>query len=123
MSGKKQRKPRSVVTLAARRSPGLDGTYADTCTACLRATDTALGVRGDPEWHAAFLVSIGLPSREAVATVERFLDETGDGPGPDGRYDRVYRVCGKCAARVPSFPKPALALVGEPVPTIGQPAA
>ena len=113
MSGKKS-KPKSVLTLAAQRSPGLDGTFTDTCIGCRRPTDTALGVLGDPEWHAAFLVSIGLPSKEAIKIVE-------SGETPDGIFSRVYRVCGKCAARVPSLPKPALALGGDPVPTIGQP--
>lgn len=109
----KKTKARSVRKLTAKRPPGLDGTYGETCIACLRPTDTALGVLGDPEWHVAFLVSIGLPSREAIKTIE-------SGEMPDGRFHRMYRVCGKCAARIPSFPKPALIIVGDPVPTIGQ---
>ena len=115
------RAAKSVERLAAYRTPGLDGTYSGTCVACLRPTDTALGVQGVPEWHAGVLVALGLPDKEAIALVAEFLDAMGDGPGPDGRYERVYRVCGHCAARVPPFPRPALALPGEPVPTIGQP--
>ena len=115
------RAAKSVERLAAHRTPGLDGTYSGTCVACLRPTDTALGVQGVPEWQAGVLVALGLPDKEAVALVAEFLDATGEGPGPDGRYERVYRVCGDCAARVPHFPRPTLALPGEPVPTIGQP--
>lgn len=112
----KKGKPKSVTRLAHKRVPGLDGTYAGTCIACLRPTDTALGFRGEPEWHAAGLSRLGLPMAEAVAMVETYGGE----PGPDGRYDAVYRVCERCAARA-GFPKPGLALPGEGVPSIGQP--
>ena len=117
---KKRRKAKSVEHLASRRTPGLDGTYDGSCVACLRPTDTALGFRGEPGWHAAGLTKLGLPIKEAITTVHRFLEEVSGGPDPDGRYSAVYRVCGDCAARTPGFPKPVLALAGEPVPTIEQ---
>ena len=120
----KKKRPRSVASLERKRSPGLDGTYNGTCVACLRATDTALGVRGVPEWHAGFLVAVGLPEQEADATVSRFLAELAAGGGyrvEAGEYDMVYRVCGRCASRVPSLPAPVLVIPGNPVPTIAQP--
>jgi hypothetical protein len=114
----KKRRPKSIVDLSARRARGLDGTYSGTCIACLLPTDTALGVRGEPEWHAAFLTLIGLPAAEAEAMVGR-SEEPVDARG---RYETLYRVCSKCAAKgSSSFPKPALALPGASVPTIGQP--
>lgn len=108
-----RRRSRSVVSLASKRTPGLDGTYSGTCIACLRPTDTALGVRGEAEWHAAFLVVMGVPEDEARLTVQRHA------PSSD-RYDAAYQVCGRCARNSP-FPQPALALPGAPVPTIEQP--
>jgi hypothetical protein len=121
MSGKKPPKAATAKHLAARRSRGLDGTFSGTCVACLRPTDTGLGVRGDAEWHAAFLVSVGLPEKEAIACAEGARSDCPGGVKPDGRFDMPYQVCERCAARVPSFPKPSLVLPGEPVPTIGQP--
>lgn len=118
MSGKKRR-PRSVVKLAARRTPGLDGTYTGTCIACLRATDTAMGIRGEPEWHAAFLVRLGLPMKEAIATTERYLAEMSEAYplGPDGEPTAIYRVCSSCMERA-HLPKPVLALVGAEIPML-----
>lgn len=112
---KRKRHGAKVEKLAERRAPGLDGTYSGTCVGCLRATDTALAVKGDPEWHAAFLVNIGLPMKEASALVLSQHDDPEYGPGI-----RLYRVCGKCTAKVPSLPEPALVMEGNPVPVIGQ---
>lgn len=115
---KRKRQPESVADLMSRRSPGLDGTYSGTCMKCMRPTDTTLAVRGEPEWHAAFLIILGLPKDEAMATVEMFSPPL-DG---QGRYEGFYRVCTKCAAKASkTLPKPVLALNGELVPMIAQP--
>ena len=82
-----KRKAKPVAKLARKRTPGLDGTFDGTCVGCLRPTDTALGVRGDPEWHAAFLVRLGLPLSEATSMVDAYTT------GRDG----MFRVCAKCA--------------------------
>lgn len=94
---------------------GLQGNYAGSCIACMQPTDTGLSVTGEPEWHAAFLLNIGIPRNEAIAIVERW-------PAPDESDDRlrVYRVCAACAAKG-RFPKPQLAIDGGNVPNIGQP--
>jgi hypothetical protein len=96
--------------MASYPTPGLQGTLSGTCIACYKPTDTALGVEGDPEWHAAFLVVLGVPQTEALATIERSQ--------PPRRS--VCRVCEACAAKSP-FPKPVLALPGVAVPTVGHP--
>jgi hypothetical protein len=113
-----RKRPRqtSLKKLAAKRPTGLDGSYTGTCIGCLRPTDTALGIRGVPEWHAAGLVRLGLPMEEAIATVQVVEFE----PGPDGRHDAAYRVCQRCAARG-GLPQPVLAVDGERLPTIVQP--
>lgn len=119
MTKPKKRKPKSLDTLVRKRPTGLDGTYAGTCIACLKPTDTALAFRGEPEWHAAGLVQLGLPMNEAIATAERTLRAMAVGSDGAGRYDAVYRVCGDCAAKAdPPFPTPALAYPGMPIPVV-----
>ena len=116
--GKKHKRPRTAAELARKRPTGLDGTYTGTCIACVRPTDTALGFRGEPEAHAAFLIALGVPKREAIATTESFLPEFAAKYGsPDGLPQSIYRVCGKCAAKA-KLPPPVLALPGHPVPVI-----
>ncbi len=97
-------------------APGLNSDYSGTCIACLKPTDTGLGVRGEAEWHAAFLINLGIPQDEATATVS-----DGTGLVPDGVYERAYQVCRGCAPA--HFPVPALALPGSSLPAVGQPEA
>lgn len=98
--------------------PGLQGDYQGTCIACFRGTDTALGVRGEPEWHAAFLHRLGLPMDQAIAIVERRPEART--VRADGQSDGMYRVCSECAAKA-NFPAPVLAIEGAALPTIAQP--
>jgi hypothetical protein len=72
---------------------------------------TALGVRGEPEWAAAFLVNLGLPMKEAIAVVDAYGDMAIDGDA------RIFRVCGKCAAKA-GLPAPVLAIEGQPIPLL-----
>ena len=111
-----KKKPKPVSQLARKRPAGLDGTHSGTCIICLRATDTALGVRGDAEWHAGFLMALGMPTDEAAAVAGKYLGYIVDPPG-----FAAYRVCARCAAKVPSFPTPVLATNDAILPTIGQP--
>lgn len=78
------------------------------CVACQTPTDTILAVKGDPEWHAAFLVILGVPTPAAMIMIEQF-----------GTPD-FYRVCSACVAKTP-FPPPAISLPGADVPRITQP--
>lgn len=95
--------------MASYPTPGLQGTADGSCIACYTPTDTALGCRGEPEWQAAFLVTLGVPHDEAIATVERWQP-------PE---DSIYQVCAACAKKA-GFPKPVLALAGAEIPTVGQ---
>lgn len=60
---------------------------------------------------------LGLPKQEVIAVVEAHEVTPVDG---NGRYDVVYRVCGKCTAKT-TFPAPSVAIQGEGVPTLVQP--
>lgn len=109
--------------LRAAGPPGLDGTYRDTCIACLGATDTALGVRGEREWHAAFLHVLGVPIDQAFTTLKVALADAAGGPVDDrGRFEALYRVCRSCAAAANGrLPEPVLVVPGAEVPAITQP--
>jgi hypothetical protein len=112
---RKRPKQTSIRKLAAKRAPGLDGSYTGTCIGCLRPTDTAFGIRGVAEWHAAGLTRLGVPMDEALGLVGM----AGMEAGSTDRYDAAYRVCGRCAARA-GFPT-VLAVDGEAIPTMVQP--
>ena len=80
-------------------TPGLDGTYRDSCVVCLQGTDTALALTGEAEWVIASLVALGIPSDQATVLVSSV---TGCDPGkvPIGDFTLVFRVCAGCAATV-----------------------
>lgn len=99
-------------------TPGLDGTLRDTCVSCLRGTDTALGIEGEPEWHAAFLVATGIPSGQAIALAEYGMKEIG--LDVRDQFTSMYRVCSKCVRL--NMPRPGLCIEGEPIPLLRQPA-
>jgi hypothetical protein len=79
-------------------TPGLRGTYEDSCVVCLRGTDSGVAFTGTAEWIVAGLVKLGVPEEEAVATLSR---ATGCDPGmvPGGEFAFPIRVCEECADR------------------------
>lgn len=93
------------------------------CVACMTPTDTALGVRGEPEWHIAFLTALGIPLDQAEKTFE-VMERTAPGiMSNDGSvYEWGVQVCTACAekSRAP-LPIPVLALPGRDLPVVGQP--
>lgn len=104
---------------------GLNGDYRGACIACLQPTDTALAFKGDAEWLIAGLKFLSLPYNEAYEVYR--LDQLEKGhdlhPGDvrDGTDSLIARVCAACVAKSrASFPAPALALPGQPVPVISQ---
>lgn len=89
------------------------------CIVCLRGTDTALAFRGDVNEIAAGLVAIGVPIRDAIATVQAYPPEA-DAAGP--HY--TVRVCSTCVRQnAPRLPEPALAIPGAEIPCISRGAA
>lgn len=88
------------------------GQLSGSCIVCLTGTDTALAFAGSLEWKAAALVVLGVPQREAIATVDQFVD------GSD-RAAVTIRVCASCVRNSrANFPEPALVYVGGEVPCI-----
>ncbi|MGV0607364.1 hypothetical protein [Mycolicibacterium sp. XJ1904] len=97
------------------------------CVACGQGTDTAVAVRGEGEWHVAFLLQLGVPDDHASATVSV---GTGCAPGqvPEGVYTTHVRVCTECFAKAPFHAKspfhkpvkPALYVEGAELPLIEQ---
>lgn len=61
----------------------LQGDYHGTCIVCLRSTDSVLACSGEPEWHAEFLVNLGIPEKQAFAMIETYGEP----------LDAVYKVC------------------------------
>jgi hypothetical protein len=93
------------------------------CIVCGQGTDTAVGVRGEAEWHVAFMMQLGIPYDQANAT-HSFA--TGAAPGHvlDGIHTSHVRVCADCFANSPFYPKvkPALYIESGELPVIEQPA-
>jgi hypothetical protein len=77
---------------------GLQGDYRDSCTACMRPTDTGLAFRGEAEFIIAGLVCMGIPLDQASVS---FSLATGSDPGtvPAGILTHVIRVCDDRASR------------------------
>jgi hypothetical protein len=83
--------------------PGLDGTYSGSCVACLQGTDACVAVVGDVDWHAACLMTVGLPIEEAKAVI---FASGFPILAPD--FSPVfYAICTKCAGRMRGL-KPAV---------------
>jgi hypothetical protein len=99
-SSKKQR----AVDLMRTTQPGLNGDYRGACVVCLKGTDTALAFRGEAEWTLAGLMRLGLPKKEAYATLEAFLTEFQPGHitgmVPPGVIAVPVQVCRRCAGKV-----------------------
>jgi hypothetical protein len=97
--------------------PGLTGDYGESCTVCLRGTDTGLTLSGEPEWVIAALVNLGLPQEQGLALLS---SATGCEPGlvPDGGTAISLRLCGRCAQRAPI--DVAVGPVHAPLPAYGQ---
>lgn len=97
-------------------TPIADVAGEPSCIACLTPSRTALGYRGTLEGHVAFLVVLGVPMEEAVATVEEFgarpVDIDSERPA---RWDQVYGVCGRCAQAIAGMPEPTS---GDTIPFI-----
>lgn len=86
------------------------------CIACLTGTDTALGFRGDIDWVAGGLVALGVPTEQAIATVEN-----SDIPvNLYGQFEAIFQVCTNCCTKS-SLPAPVLIHSGVSVPTLEQP--
>jgi hypothetical protein len=85
-----------VMNLEELPEPGLDGTYRDSCVACLRGTDTAVAFEGEAEWAAVGISRLGLTLDEAALVISQ---ATGcdEGMCPPGQFQIVVRVCRSCA--------------------------
>jgi hypothetical protein len=104
-------------------APGLQGDYRGTCMVCLRPTDTGLAFQGEAEWIIAGYHVLGIPEDQAHQMLAQMNPEGwGNGLVPCGIVTVAARVCTDCAAQATDnggFPV-ALALPGQPLPTIGQ---
>ncbi|HTP81765.1 MAG TPA: hypothetical protein VMQ11_02415 [Alphaproteobacteria bacterium] len=89
-------------------SPGLQGDWRDTCIACMRPADTALGLIGEAEWHIAVLGLWGIPEDQAVWLLCNHLGTPHDGRVPGGELVMAWRVCEKCAAKASPAMRPAI---------------
>ena len=91
------------------------------CVSCGQGTDTGLIVVGEAEWHAAFLVILGIPEDQAGITVSEGMGYPID-KVPAGTFTATHRVCRECARRsnVP-LPDPAVLHDGALVPAVQQP--
>jgi hypothetical protein len=79
-------------------TPGLRGTYEDSCVVCLRGTDTGLALVGVAEFVVAGHVRLGVPENEAVAMISAATD-CKPGVVPVGEFTVLVRVCQECADR------------------------
>ena len=90
--------------VAVKVKKGLQGDYRDTCLACLRPTDTALGIIGPAEATVAFHMALGMPWEESLTAAQAFWQDQGiwDGdPGhvpPGDELTSAYRLCAACCA-------------------------
>jgi hypothetical protein len=94
------------------------------CVSCGRGTDTGFVVVGEAEFHASFLVALGLANDEAGGTVSI---ATGRQPGivPAGIFEAFHRVCRACVrrneTRLPDqLPDPGVFYQGATVPVVRQ---
>lgn len=95
---------------------------AGACVICFQPTDTALGARGVPAWHAAFLTTLGVPKDEALATFIKTVADLGAEFNNDQSYEIIYRVCAECVARThTNFPSPVVTIPGAAIPAVAQP--
>jgi len=93
------------------------------CIVCGQGTDTAVGVRGEAEWHIAFLTQIGIPYGQSAAMhAEEMGFVSPQSVAADGTYATHVRVCADCFAKSPFHPKvkPALYVEGGELPLIAQ---
>ena len=94
-----------------RTMTGLQGDYRDSCSVCLRGTDTALAFAGSPDWVVAGMIVLGIPSDEATAMLS---GTPGEVPNV-ASMKRAIRVCEECAARAGMSVGPLMA--GGSLPT------
>lgn len=99
-------------------TPGFNGTYADTCAACLRPTDTALAFEGDGEFMIASLMQFEMSINDAASTL---CAATGcdEGMVPVGTFTTILRICQKCANEA-GFCSPALLFADAEIPLYTQ---
>jgi hypothetical protein len=81
-------------------TPGLRGTYEDSCIVCLQGTDTAIVLQGEPEWVVAVYMKLGIPAEQGS-----FMVSSGFGcaPGmvPIGEITVQTKLCQDCAGPLP----------------------
>lgn len=99
-------------------TPGLNGDYSWTCTVCSTATDTALALRGEPEWIMGFLHHLGSPMDQSMQMVATFYNDHNE--ELLGRLTVPFLVCGECTQNA-NLPDPGLAIAGSGAPLIEQP--
>lgn len=85
------------------------------CIVCFCATDTGLAFRGDLDYQTAALVKLGVPFREAVATITVFPPDLDQ----DGIAFHFVRVCSDCARKA-GLTEPVLIIPGADVPCYHQ---
>lgn len=100
-------------------TPGLDGSYRDTCVVCLRGTDSGVVFYGEPEWAVAGLDVLGVPEDQAPTIVVNSIGDPVNNTVPDGVVAFPVKVCAECAEASPWTPGPFPA--GAPVipPAVG----
>ncbi len=88
---------------------------ASECTVCFTGSDSAIAFKGSLEYCAAGLVALGIPTNEAIATVQTFPPPFDD----EGTATLIVRVCERCCAEH-GLAKPGLAYIGAKIPTYCQ---
>jgi hypothetical protein len=97
-------------------SGGIDGSYRQTCIACLGGTDTGLVLTGDAEWVAAGLTKLGVENDVRVVThMISEMMECEPGMVPAGEFTMAVRLCRKCAELAGGGVRVGL-LIGDPGP-------
>ena len=97
---------------------GIRGDFADSCTVCMKGTDTGLAFVGEAEWIMAGMVRMGIPIDQVPGT---FGACVGSAPGmvPVGRLTVTVRACVGCA-NLAGLPVDVIA-VGSQIPSYVQP--
>lgn len=78
---------------------GIDGTVVDSCTCCLRGTDTAVAFVGSHEGiAAALMVAAGVPTEDAALLMVEMCATVAGGAvgGRAGELQLVVRLCETC---------------------------
>ena len=88
------------------RPPDKGRPLIKSCLVCYEENiETAMAVDGRPEWIVAVMMKLGIPRRQAEATFDVILRESGGNygskvaSGKKQRRQMVLRVCATCAEK------------------------